>query len=142
MKIYPVKDFTHSKKCNKHTQYNTPNFRQGISRKEFKELGDRFIESSKTAKNRDEFYGIAKSYLKEGIIPIFEQPENHRESTNQLRQNIVNTISADIELLFDPELINLQENLKHIGLKDERKEFINIVKKVNKIIRDWKTNNK
>jgi len=142
MKIYPVKDFTHNQKCNKHTQYNTPNFRQGISRKEFKELGDRFIESSKTAKNRDEFYGIAKSYLKEGIIPIFEQPENHRESTNQLRQNIVNTISADIELLFDPELINLQENLKHIGLKDERKEFINIVKKVNKIIRDWKTNNK
>jgi hypothetical protein len=110
MKIYPVKDFTHSQKCSKHTQYKVPNFGQGISRKEFKELGDKFIESSKTAKNRGEFYGIAKSYLKEGIIPIFEQPENNRESTNILRQNIVNTISADIELLFDPELIKLQEN--------------------------------
>ena len=142
MKIYPVKNFTHNQKCNLYTQRNTPNFGQGISRKEFKDLGNRFVENSKTAKNRDEFYIIAKSYLKEGIIPIFEQPENQRESTNMLRQNIIDTIFADIELLFDPELIKLQEDLKHIGLKDERKDFINIVKKVNKIIRDWKTNNK
>ena len=135
MIIYPVSLSTKLSCKNSKIQ----SFRGHISQKEIQEVGDHFIKESKLAKNREEFYSVAKSYLNEGIIPVLDRNNKLSKDSNneELRREIVNMIFSDIELSFAPSLMKLQENVKHAGLKEERKHFINIVKTVNEIIESW-----
>ena len=139
MMVYPISINTSNLKCTRNT--NQTVFRSFISHKEIQEIGNKYLEQTQGAKTRKEFYTIAKSYLKEGIIPIIEK-STKKNQDNPLRHEVVNMVSADIELSFDPELMKVQEELKHIGLKGERKRFSQIVKTVNKIIKNWKESDK
>lgn len=133
MKVYPINNnFAHNNKCNGNTNIG---FKNCIPHKEIKEMGDIYIKKTSSAKNRVEFYAIAKKYLKEGLFPILDKQAPY---TNKFRQEVVNSVAADIELSFDPVLINCQEQIKHIGLKGERKRFANIIKRVNDTAKKWK----
>ena len=142
MKICPVQSFTQTFKCKSNTNKENLSFEGKMLKKEMQEIGDKYINESKQAKNRKEFYSVAKSYLKEGLIPALDNQHNIKkeQDNSKLKNEVINQISSDIELSFDPDLMILQENIKHLGLKDERKHFLQIVKNVNKIIENWKEN--
>ncbi len=144
MIVNPVHIFAQKYECKNNTIKNCNSFKGRFFQNEIQEVGDKFIKESKHAKNREEFYSVAQSYLKEGLIPIFDKKSliEKEPADNELRQEVVNMVFSDIELSFDPSLMQLQDSVKHNGLKDERKHFANIVKTVNKIISNWKEANK
>ena len=111
MKVYPVSLNTNVKCKNS----IVPAFSGHISQKEIQEVGDRFIKESKLAKNREEFYSIAQSYLNEGLIPVLDRKNIFSKETDhkELRQEIINKVFSDIELSFAPSLMKLQDNIKH-----------------------------
>lgn len=129
MHIYPIGNSFYNNNCKTYTNSTTY---AGNPKKGIKAIGDEFVKRAGTAKNREEFYSIATEYLKKGILPNLKDSD--------LRLEVVNYGFPEIELSFSPELIAMQQDIKHISLKAERKHFAEIVKCINKLTREWDKN--
>ena len=107
--------------------------------KKIKAVGDNFIKKCRSANDREEIYLVAKSYMKEGILPILDK--NKTKDGILCRHQIVDLYAADIELFFDPSVVQAQDSLKNISLNGQKKHFVSMVDAINKISKAKKRGN-